>query len=107
MVLNPKIWYLSEIKIKCEFIGRIDELIRDEFKSNEDMIIDVLLNSLERYISLDPIKYTNVIDKLWTLIRKYVLKNISYKVIKIIIILALLCSPTDTDRLPCQGCLSI
>ena len=77
MLFNPLIWYKSTTEVKQRLITYTCDEIELNIKIFKiDKLINILLSSLETYITLNPKQYKSIIDTLQGIITNYLLKYI-------------------------------
>jgi len=82
IILNPDIWCYLKIEAQCEVIERA---LKNVEKLKAEKLIDSVLNAIEVYIQLDPIKLKEPIDKLWNFANKYLIKGVTKEYIDVLI----------------------
>jgi len=75
LILNPNIWSYSDTETQCEIINRTEDFINSNPKTFiPQKVTRLFMNTIEYYIN------SNIIQRLWIILSKYVGDNFSAKV---------------------------
>jgi len=83
LLFNPYLWISIDNEVQCKQIRKAYEIMINYSKRiRPKQLIDFVLNAIQCYISLDPVKYKKIIDTLWNIARSLAKDKFSSKILK-------------------------